>query len=95
VKHPAEYERLLASSLTPAAGYEVPTAEERELERLMLGLRVRDGVAWGAVNAATVSDLIATGLLNDEAARIGQLVLTRNGRLRADEVVRRLVEVND
>ena len=95
VKHPAEYERLLTSGITPAAGYEVPTAEERELERLMLGLRVSEGVAAGAVNIATVTELVETGLLNDEAARTGQLVLTRNGRLRADEVVRRLVETSD
>ena len=95
VKHPAEYERLLTSGVTPAAGYEVPSPEERELERLMLGLRVSEGVAAGNVNASTVTELIAAGLLNDAAARTGQLVLTRNGRLRADEVVRRLVETSD
>ena len=61
----------------------------------MLGLRVSEGVAAGAVNIVTVTDLVETGLLNDEAARTGKLVLTRNGRLRADEVVRRLVETSD
>lgn len=95
VKHPAEYERLMVANLTPSAGYEVPTPEERELERLMLGLRVSEGVAAGAVSTATVAELVDAGLLNDEAARTGQLVLTRHGRLRADEVVRRLVEMND
>jgi len=90
VKHPAEYERLLGSGLSPAQGYEVPTPAERELERLMLGLRVSDGVAAEDVDADEVADLVTAGLLNDEAARSGQLVLTRAGRLRADEVVRRL-----
>ena len=90
VKHPAEYERLLGSGGSPAAGYEVPTLAERELERLMLGLRVSDGVTAGCVDPALVAALATEGLLNDEAARSGQLVLTRAGRLRADEVVRRL-----
>jgi hypothetical protein len=36
--------------------------------------------------------MVTEGLLNDEAARSGQLVLTRAGRLRADEVVRRLAQ---
>jgi oxygen-independent coproporphyrinogen-3 oxidase len=90
VKHPAEYERLLGANLSPAVGYEVPTPAERELERLMLGLRVSDGVAAEDADAEEVADLVTAGLLNDEAARSGQLVLTRAGRLRADEVVRRL-----
>ena len=91
VKHPAEFERLLTSGLSPAAGYEVPTPAERELERLMLGLRVSDGAAAGDVDVRTMADLVSEHLLNDEAAQAGQLVLTRAGRLRADEVVRRLV----
>lgn len=90
VKHPAEYERLLNLGLSPALGYEVPTPAERELERLMLGLRVSDGVAAGPVDPATMAAMVREGLLNDEAAQSGQLVLTRAGRLRADEVVRRL-----
>jgi hypothetical protein len=37
-----------------------------------------------------MSAMVTEGLLNDKAAQSGQLVLTRAGRLRADEVVRRL-----
>ena len=90
VKHPAEYERLLNLGVSPSVGYEVPTPAERELERLMLGLRVSDGVAAGPVDPAAMAAMVIEGLLNDEAAQSGQLVLTRAGRLRADEVVRRL-----
>jgi hypothetical protein len=56
----------------------------------MLGLRVSDGVAAEDADADEVADLVTAGLLNDKAAQSGQLVLTRAGRLRADEVVRRL-----
>jgi len=95
VKHPAEYQRRLEAEKTPAVGYEIPDAPARELERLMLGLRLSEGLEGAGVNQHEVRSLVAAGLLNDEAAQAGQLVLTLAGRLRADEVVRRLVETDD
>jgi len=70
----------------PWAGHEVVDGPGRQLEELMLGIRLREGLAVPA------DDDGARGAVADGLAvrRDGRLVLTRAGRLLADEVVRRL-----
>lgn len=95
VKHPAAYaERILAGS-SPAAGRENLDAETRRVERVLLGTRVRDGLAWDELTPSgrrAIAGLIADGLVDGVAAVRGSFELTLRGRLLADAVVRRLLE---
>nr|WP_237440205.1 radical SAM family heme chaperone HemW [Amycolatopsis rubida] len=94
VKHPAKYSSLLAEGRSPEAGREVLTPEDQHLERIMLELRISDGLALSALDEAGVKQAraaAAEGLLevSDVDSR-GRAVLTDRGRLLADAVVRRL-----
>jgi len=91
VKHPAAYAQKLSLGLSPAAGREEPDEFARDLERVLLEIRLREGTSGANFPATVIAGLISDGLITYEAARSGQLVLTLSGRLRADEVVRRLV----
>ncbi|PKV99733.1 oxygen-independent coproporphyrinogen-3 oxidase [Amycolatopsis echigonensis] len=94
VKHPAKYSSLLAQGQSPEADREVLTDEDRHLERIMLELRISDGLALSALDEAGVKEAhaaAAEGLLelSDVDNRV-RAVLTDRGRLLADAVVRRL-----
>lgn len=91
VKHPAAYAQRLSLGESPSAGREQPDVAATELERVLLEIRLREGTRSAGFAPAVVAGLIADGLITFEAARAGQLVLTLAGRLRADEVVRRLM----
>ena len=91
VKHPAAYADRLAAQVSPAAARELLDPETRRVERVMLELRLRDGLPVTTLDAhgrAAVADLRARGLVELTAER---LVLTRRGRLLADAVVRDLL----
>ncbi len=71
---------------TPAIGGEERLDEqERALEALQLAVRTREGVPSGALPGATADDI--AGLLRRDGERV---VLTRRGRLLANEVAIRL-----
>lgn len=91
VKHPAAYAQKLSLDYSPAAAREQPDERARELERVLLEIRLSEGTSAVTFSQDVVAALIGDGLIEFEAARQGQLVLTLRGRLRADEVVRRLV----
>lgn len=91
VKHPAAYADRLARGLSPAHAREVLDAESRRVERVLLEVRLRDGLPTEVLDPhglAAVPLLVADGLV--EAAP-DRLVLTRRGRLLADAVVRDLL----
>lgn len=89
VKHPAAYADRLTSGVSPAHAREVLDDDTRHVERVLLEVRLRDGLPVGAVDsAAPVAELVADGLLEPPTDR---LVLTRRGRLLADAVVRELL----
>lgn len=94
VKHPRAYADRLDRGLSPAAGREIVTGDGELLERLMLGVRLSDGLPIDALPTdarPAVAGLIADGLVDGTAALAGRrLVLTRRGRLLADAVVRSL-----
>ncbi|PPF87640.1 coproporphyrinogen III oxidase [Subtercola sp. Z020] len=93
VKHPAAYADRVLAGHSPAAGRETPDNESREIERVLLLARIRQGlpVATLAPDARQqVASLIADGLINGRAAIAGSIELTLRGRLLADAVVRRL-----
>jgi oxygen-independent coproporphyrinogen-3 oxidase len=93
VKHPAAYAERILAGVSPAAGRESLDAETRRLERVLLGTRIRDGIAveeLDTVGRTAVAGLIADGLVEPDAAFAGRIVLTLRGRLLADAVVRAL-----
>jgi oxygen-independent coproporphyrinogen-3 oxidase len=95
VKHPARYASLLAGGDSPAAGRELLTDADRHLERVMLELRLAEGLSLDALDADGVREARAAadeGLLQKSTLDdSGRAVLTDRGRLLADGVVRRLV----
>ncbi len=91
VKHPAAYADRLAAGLSPAHAREVLDTESRRVERVLLELRLRDGLPTGVLDGtgrAAVTGLADRGLLVEDDER---LVLTREGRLLADAAVRDLL----
>jgi len=87
VLHPSRYAACLAEGASPAAGRELLDADTRRIERVMLELRLADGLplevlddAGRAAAAQAAADGLAT--LADDRLR-----LTFRGRLLADAVV--------
>ena len=97
-KHPAAYAGRLAAGDSPAAGREVLTAGQRYDERVLLGTRLASGIPVDELAPAgrtEVAGLVAEGLVDGTAAvRDRRVRLTRQGRLLADTVVRRLLRVS-
>ena len=107
VKNPGVYAGRVRVGGSPAAAGEVLGGEERELERVMLGLRTSEGVELDGMadvraeaeaglsacqpRAGRVAALIADGLIEGGAALEGRAVLTLRGRLLADYVTRELM----
>ena len=92
VKHPATYAGRLAAGESPAAEREVLTAEERREERVLLEIRISDGLPVAVLTASErrrVPTLVRRGLVVAEGDR---LRLTLRGRLLADAVVRDLLD---
>lgn len=93
VKHPLAYSRRLAEGLSPEDDGEDLTEEALAFERIMLGLRLAEGLerdAVGADKADAIARLIADGVVDGASALRGRLVLTRRGRLLADAAIRAL-----
>ncbi len=95
VKAPRAYAARLASG-SPAAAREVLTDDQRADERVLLGVRLADGLPIEQLSpraAHAVAGLVADGLVDGPAALAERRVqLTLRGRLLADTVVRRLVD---
>jgi putative oxygen-independent coproporphyrinogen III oxidase len=90
VRQPAAYAARLGSGQSPAAGRERLGALDRRFERLMLEVRLRSGLAADVLDASEASQaaqLVSEGLLSQQG---GRYVLTLQGRLLADLVLRRL-----
>jgi putative oxygen-independent coproporphyrinogen III oxidase len=96
VKHPAAYGQRMAAGESPGAGRETLDAETRRVERVLLAVRMREGLPTADLDSegrAAVAGLIADGWVEGREALRGRVVLTRTGRLMADAVVRRLLPV--
>ena len=90
VKHPAAYAGRLAEGVSPGQAREVLTQEQRADERVLLGIRLEQGLDLAVLGSAgryAVAGLVADGLLDGTAAVRGRARLTRRGRLLADTVV--------
>ena len=85
VRPPQQYLDTVAGGREPIGGEETLDAEERRLERLLLGLRTAEGVPEEWVGgAARAEEFVAQGLA---ARRTGRVALTDRGMLLANELV--------
>ena len=105
-KHPRSYIASLAASESPALAREVLSDDERRVERVLLELRIADGLPLDVLTPSErerVPDVLASGLAElvspagsvvDDPSLIrgNRLRLTRAGRLLADGVVRDLLD---
>ncbi|MDV5145608.1 radical SAM family heme chaperone HemW [Streptomyces sp. SBC-4] len=95
VKHPGAYAAALAGGKSPGAGRELLSEEDRRVERVLLELRLREGVELSILKPAgfaAAGRALADGLLDPGSYENGRAVLTLRGRLLADAVVRDLVD---
>ena len=89
VKHPRTYAERLAAGRSPEQDRESLTPEQRRMERIMLGMRLAEGLPVAGLDPGVVDGLCTDGLV---AAVRDRIVLTDDGRLLADAVVRRLLD---
>jgi oxygen-independent coproporphyrinogen-3 oxidase len=97
VKHPTAYSGKLQKVESPAAGRETLTERVRLEERVLLEIRVSQGMAISILKQVSknaqklISEFIADGLIDPKSAIGGYLKLTLKGRLLADSLVRQLL----
>jgi oxygen-independent coproporphyrinogen-3 oxidase len=94
VKHPVRYAALLEAGHSPAAAREVLDDRARFTERVMLGVRLREGLDLHELPRGSrdkLPQLVTWGLAEAAASRDGRVALTQRGRLLADAVVRDLL----
>ncbi|MCW2679933.1 MAG: coproporphyrinogen oxidase [Frankiales bacterium] len=96
VKHPSAYAQRLEAGASPGAGRELLTVEDARVERILLELRLRDGLPLSLLHPeglAAAHRHAADGLLElHPDMHPDRAVLTLRGRLLADAVVRDLVD---
>ena len=104
VKHPRAYAEKVGGGESPEEGGEELTDEQRYMERVMLGVRLAEGLPASDLRPegrARLANLERDGLIelaragedgaaHDRAAHRRAVVLTRRGRLLADAVIRDL-----
>jgi oxygen-independent coproporphyrinogen-3 oxidase len=88
VKHPSAYAARIAAGESPAQDGEVLDDATRAMERVLLEVRLRDGLPLDLVDPGLAGGVVARGLADQVGDR---LVLTRRGRLLGDAVVRELI----
>ncbi|MGY1752431.1 radical SAM family heme chaperone HemW [Blastococcus sp. SYSU D01042] len=95
VKHPAAYADRLTRGESPHADAELLDDDDRALETVMLGLRLREGLPLELLSdlgRRRAADAVDRGLLDGAAHAAGRAVLTDPGRLLADALVRDLTD---
>lgn len=94
LKHPLAYAQKLAKNPieSPILEAEKLTESQRLAEKIMLGIRLREGVGVPAsVKKQTIANFIADGLIDPRAVmKENKLILTVRGRLLADFLIREL-----
>ena len=95
VKHPAAYANRLNAGESPVMDFETLDEKTKLTERVLLESRLRSGLDPEILDPSVrpaVADLVGEGLIAVRETGAGErLVLTLEGRLLADNVVRRLV----
>ena len=94
-KHPRTWSSALAEGRSPGAGRELLEPEDRRVERVLLEVRLREGLPLDVLHPAgraAAARHVRDGLLEPGPHGEGRAVLTLRGRLLADAVVRDLVD---
>ena len=92
VKHPAAYAERLAQGVSPGYAREVLSPADRHVERVLLELRLADGLERSVLTASEKTRIpaaVGSGLVDHAADRLS---LTLRGRLLADGVIRDLLD---
>ena len=87
VKHPARYSAQIATGELPIRETETLTAEDHHTERVMLGLRLKQGLPadiFSATAHAVIDRHVEGGLLHRAGTNIA---VTEKGRLLADGII--------
>lgn len=94
VKHPTSYQSRAIALESVIQESEILTQQNRENEYLMLSIRMREGIPLARLDQKQRESALRyqrTGHLDSERWDSGRLVLTRDGRLIADRIVRELM----
>ena len=94
VKHPNAYRERLELNQSPVMESETLKLEEKENERIMLEIRMPEGIAKESLGDAALLRLesyLAGGQISKEQWEKGQISLTLSGRLMADRIVREIL----
>jgi putative oxygen-independent coproporphyrinogen III oxidase len=94
VKHPSAYAGRIAAGQSPGHARELLAGEDRQVEDVMLRLRLAEGIPLASLSAPGRKAAAAqrdAGLLSTRDFEQGLAVLTLRGRLLADAVVRALL----
>ena len=93
VRHPSAYAARVSAGNSPAQAREILAVRHRRLERILLLTRLADGCPVAELDpAGQAAAQVAVGdeLADPAALAAGRVVLTRQGRLLADAVIRDL-----
>ncbi len=94
VKHPNLYKQKIQDNETVILDSEVLEGSQIESERLMLSIRLPQGVAKNTLNNQQIlelTDYVNSGHLDQENWNLGRATLTLDGRLIADRIVREIL----
>lgn len=95
VKHPAAYAQRIAAGQSPGQARELLAGEDRRIERILLELRLIDGLDLALLSPqarAAAGRALGDELLEPLPFADGHAVLTLRGRLLADALVRDLTD---
>ncbi len=85
-RHPRAWTASLAQGASPAEARETLTAQQQRDERVLLGIRLAEGLPAGLIRAATVQGWVSQGAAEWIDGAAGAFRLTRSGRLIADRL---------
>ena len=94
VKHPNLYREKLQENISPILDSEVLDSMQIESERLMLSIRLPEGVRKDSLSVDQIKSLnqyLDSGALNAAKWDAGSVSLTLSGRLIADRIVREIL----
>ena len=94
IKHPKSYQERIRSKESPIQEKETLSVENKADEFILLQIRRREGISHSQLTKtqlAVAESFVTTGDLDRDSWAQKKLVLSKNGRLIADRIVRELV----
>jgi len=93
VKHPSAYAARIGEGVSPAQAREILSDATAQMERVLLGIRLRHGVEVTDIapgHQTQLAEWVSRGLLEGRELLAGRVVPTLQGRLVADFLAREL-----